>query len=330
MLSALAAAVATAAVSGTPCVDRPPCVYVTPDPERVRAPGTIYVYRGHGWRPGARISADFGSYCAGGRRFCTGVGLSAAFRADARGRFTFRLFHGRRLPPGFFRPAAAGGEADAIDFSTRHVTRDAIPPPPPSTRAQRAAAKRLARLVVRTRRRILTLRREMKAALAEYEDGLDRCRHHFEFFDDDEYDATQPESEHEKALWAVLDLGQDASTMRVYGPEVRAFADALERLDLRDPALRRAAEAWVVAVRRERPWPGTSFCEVMDEWSRSGYDLAQRPIDPRDPGARKVRDEVTDSRAIERGADRLRALGGGRAAEEAFEGGLFSWGELIG
>ncbi len=331
VLSAVAGGAAEAsAAARLPCVEKPPCVHVSPDPELVRKPGTIYVYRGYGWRPRARIEAHFGSYCPPGPHFCTGVGLGVRFRADSRGRFTFRLRYGRTLPRGIPRPAGAGSEAESITFASRHASSDAIPTPPPSTPAQRLEARRLAEVVHAARR---ATRRRGRAtwddAVAAYERQLGRCSHHRDAIDDGIDDSEVPDSAQETVWWAVVHLSFDKEFMRVQGPAFRMFANRLEALQLRDPVLRAGADAWIAAIRRQRMWPQPSFCAVLDRWAESNYDLAQRPVDPEAPEGMGAEQEIGANRAVDAAAKRLRALGGGPSAEEDFGGNFFQLGEFV-
>src|SRR5688500_13462339 len=74
------------------CVDPPPCVYVTPDPERFRWPGAVFTYQGRGWRPGVAVDAQHGRFCPPPLT-CPGA-ARVELRADAQGRFVFRLRSG--------------------------------------------------------------------------------------------------------------------------------------------------------------------------------------------------------------------------------------------
>jgi hypothetical protein len=73
-------------------------------------PGTVFVFKGRGWRPHVRVEALYDDYCPEEEgRICSGVGHGARIVPDERGRFTFRFREGpgdaRELRP----PAAAGG-----------------------------------------------------------------------------------------------------------------------------------------------------------------------------------------------------------------------------
>lgn len=311
----------TAALAGSPCVDEPPCVHVTPDPEVVTAPGTIYVYRGYGWRPRARVSALYGQYCRS--QFCNDVGIVTRFRADRRGRFVFRFRYGRFLTPGIPRPAAAGGGQAGILFSTPRTASDAIPPPPPSTPAQRAEARAVARLVADTHRALLARRRAVNRSMARYDRGLDPCQDEFERFPHD--------TPQDDVIGALIGLWYDESVRRGLLPGLLAYADRLEALDLRDPELRAGADAMVAALRRDdRPYPRPDLCTVIRQWAETGYDMARAPVDARAAETSgELVGEIASSAAIETAGDRLRELGAGAGTQEYWEGAWFNTGEYF-
>ena len=319
-----------AAAAGTGCVDPAPCVYVSPDPASVKRPGTVYVYRGRGWRPNRPVQAEYGSYCSPRASACAGVGLSSRFRTDRRGRFTFRLRHGNLLPPRVPRPAGAGGEADTIQFvqwsgreyQSRRIARDATPKPPPSTPAQRAEARLIARSFARAGRALDAAERLVQRSAARYDRQLRQCRHHLSRFE-----ARSPRG---RVVSSLIGLAFEGSLLVPVKPQLDALAAELERIEAKDAALRAGTDAWVAALRRPRPWPDPDLCTVMERWSQTGFDLDQAPVDP-DAGYRfELATELDSARAVAKAAARLRALGAGRAAEEAFAGGLLDVADLIG
>ncbi|MDA0172153.1 hypothetical protein OJ998_23825 [Solirubrobacter taibaiensis] len=308
------------------CVDPAPCVYVSPDPAKVKRPGTIYVYRGRGWRPNRTVAAGYGSYCPPSASACAGVGLSSSFKADRRGRFTFRLRHGNRLPADVPRPAGAGGEADTIEFSqwtgrpfrSRSISRDATPVPPPSTPAQRVEARAVAASFARTARALDAAERPVNRSMDRYQQGLRQCR--------DQLQGTADG----RVVASLIGLAFDGALYAPVKPQLDALAGELERLALADPVLRAGADAWIAAVRRPRPWPDPDLCTVMQRWSETGFDLAQAPVPP-DAGDRlELLTEIATTPAIADAAARLRALGAGRVAEASFAGDLLDVADLIG
>lgn len=92
------------ATRAAPAAAKPvrPAVVASP---RNGPPGTVFEFRGSGWRPGAAVEAHYGPYCPGSA--CRTIAYAKRFHADAQGRFVFRFRDGpdhRGLP----QPAAAG------------------------------------------------------------------------------------------------------------------------------------------------------------------------------------------------------------------------------
>jgi hypothetical protein len=314
----------------TGCIDPAPCVYVTPDPAKVTRPGTVYVYRGRGWRPNQPVHAEYGSYCSPRASGCAGVGLSSRFRTNRRGGFTFRLRHGNLLPPRVRRPAGAGGEADTILFvqwsgrehRSRRIERDAIPKPPRSTPAQREEARVIARSFARAGRALDAAAKSVQRSAARYDNQLRRCQHHLSRFDG--------QSPRARVVSSLIGLAFEASLLVPVKPQLDALAAELEGIETQDAVLRAGRDAWVVALRRPRPWPAPDLCTVMEQWSATGFDLDRAPVHP-DVGDRlELSTELAASPAVADAAARLRALGAGRAAEETFAGGLIDVADLIG
>ena len=59
--------------------------------------GSVFTFRGRGWRPGKRVEAAYGMYCRP-YQACPAIGYIASLRADAEGRFTLRLRAGEERP----------------------------------------------------------------------------------------------------------------------------------------------------------------------------------------------------------------------------------------
>ena len=314
----------------TTCVDPPPCVYVTPDPEVVRAPGTIYVYRGRGWQPGARVTASYGSYCDPKFDLCAGVGLSRSFRANPQGRFIFRLRYGNNVKLGTPQPAGAGSEQESIRFFSDSLAdedpegfgRDAIPPPPPSTPEQRAEALAVRDAVERATRAIAPTDDAVAESMRRYEDNISGCQKDLSRFED--------RSARGRTVSVLIGLAFDGAMIAPVLPQLEAFARELEALTLTDPVLRAGADAWIAAVRRPRPWPSPDLCTVMRRWKQTGFDLARAPADRRWGDGAELGEEVTTQPAIRAASTHLRGLGAGRSAEERFRGELVDLAVLLG
>jgi hypothetical protein len=63
------------------------CVSVKP---REAPEGTVFVFRGRGWRPNRHVTATFGAYCRPGEA-CIDIAYFARLRTGDRGGFRFRL-----------------------------------------------------------------------------------------------------------------------------------------------------------------------------------------------------------------------------------------------
>ena len=305
----------------TGCIDPPPCVYVTPDPAQAAEPGTVFVFHGREWRPRTRITADYGEYCAPTASGCEDEGAATTFRAGRDGRFTFRLVFAEKLPPGTPRPAGAGGGQDSIRFSgrgldtRRAVRRDAILPPPPTTPGQRADVDAVVPVVRRAATSIFPSRRAaVRRSMARYERQLRRCDKDLSRFEDG--------SERDRVIGVLRGLAFDAASLKPVLPQLRRFANGLEQAAVIDPVLRAGADAWIAAIRRQRPWPEPDLCSVVARWKATGFDLAQAPVDHRTRDPLELRDEIELSAAIRDGARRLRALGAGRKVQLFFGGDL--------
>ncbi len=90
------------------CVTVTPCVYIDPPLDPWAPPaGAVVTYHGRGWQPREELDASWGSYCPP-TDDCLGAGMGTTVRADARGRFVFRLRHGTRPPAGRSRAEGRG------------------------------------------------------------------------------------------------------------------------------------------------------------------------------------------------------------------------------
>ena len=67
--------------------------------------GTVFTFRGRGWRPGVVVEAIYGPYCTA--RLCELKGLARRFRPNEQGEFVFRFREGPSRA-GLPAPAAAG------------------------------------------------------------------------------------------------------------------------------------------------------------------------------------------------------------------------------
>jgi hypothetical protein len=316
---------AHAATAG--CIERAPCVYVSPDPAQVTKPGTIYVYRGRGWRPKREVQVGYPAYCPPGAKACEDEGLSSRLRTDRRGRFTFRLRLGTRLPSDVPRPAGAGGVNDTIQFVqwsgrpalSRLVTRDALPTPPPSTPAQRTEAKAVAAAFARTARALDAKERAINRSMERYELQLRQCRH-----------LLQDPAANGNVVDTLRGLAFEGALLVPVKPHLDALAATLERLTLQDPTLKAGRDAWVAILRSPRLWPAPDLCTVMQRWSETGFDLAHAPV-PADVGdLLELTFEIELNAAIQSAGPRLRALHAGRRAAELFRGELLDVADLIG
>lgn len=311
------------------CVEPAPCVYVTPDPELDPVVDELYVFHGRGWRPRGRVEASLGEFCPPGA-FCDNNLITRRFRADGRGRFTFRLlYHWRRRP--VLKPSAVGGDdhdGPIAHFSQRRrrgsrvwkITRDAIPIPPISTPEERAEAAAVAAATLRAARALD--RRERAASQAS-----DRLFRRQKRACGDLSESMPPRAWRVESALTILD--QDRTEVAVIRRELAAFAAELERLALRDPVLRAAAGAWIAAVRRTGRYPAEDSCTLLRRWARTGYARDARPIPP---GASKqtLSWEIYDSEALDVAERRMRALGAGQTNALRFGGGLLEPDERLG
>jgi hypothetical protein len=326
LLAAALASVAAAAPVPATCHEPAPCVYVTPDPVTVRAPGTVYTYRGRGWPANAQVQASYGSYCSPRFEVCAGVGAGKSFRADAKGRFIFRLVYGRHVPRSVPGPAGAGGEQESIRFASdalpvrddeepREI--DAQTPPPPSTPEQRAEAAALVEVARRGAERLYRGNEPLPGGTMDYDKQIEVCRPDWEPFKDN--------TPRGRVIRVLLDTTLDRSMIVPILPRLHPFADELERMPLADPVLRRGADAWIWEIRRPRYWPKPTLCAVIRKWKATGYDLKRAPVDPKTVGPISAFDSPKE---IWQAANRLRELGVGPDGADLF-GGLIDANALV-
>jgi hypothetical protein len=92
------------------------CMSVEP---REGPEGSVFRFRGHGWRPNGRVAATYGVYCRPNEA-CIEIAYIVRLRTDRRGRFAFRLRAGDDQPDDAERGIHAG---DDPTFSQRTRTR---------------------------------------------------------------------------------------------------------------------------------------------------------------------------------------------------------------
>jgi hypothetical protein len=291
------------------CVERGPCVYVTPDPRTVQTVGMTYTFDGQRWAPGP-VRVTFSEFCPPDVT-CDNGSEELSVVADAQGRFTLAL----RYEPGVGDPRDASFEQGR---GMSIVRRDAFPPPPPSTPEQRAEAAGIA-AAIRTAKRRLD-RVAVRARLAERRAfrRLERCK--------PQNIELRISSRKAEVLGVLGRLPLDRVTFAIEGPALRAFAADLARLDLEDPELRAAADAWRRHIASPNRWSERRACEAMRRWARTGYRWSARPVDAdADVIERNELFAAIDADpAIAAGAARLRALGAGQRRALQFAGALLT------
>jgi len=113
---ALPAGAAAAVKTGQSPDCRRFCVNVEP---REGPEGSVFVFRGRGWRADRRVTATFGVYCRPGEA-CIAIAYVVRIRTGHRGRFVFRQRAGQEQPGDGERGVHAGG---APTFTQRSVSR---------------------------------------------------------------------------------------------------------------------------------------------------------------------------------------------------------------
>lgn len=296
------------------CVRESPCVFIDPpvDPWQP-AIGAVVTYHGRGWRPHERIEASWGTYCSPTAEACFGMGLSTAFRADGRGRFVFRLRHGRRPPPGP-GPKGAGSEAASfISLSRRSgegLRRDGTFAPPQSTAQQRREARAVAAAVTAYDLQLIRLRPKTVRATDRHNDEVGRCQ--------DLLRARSPIRE--RAVERMTDAAIAAASWDISPAPRRAFVRRLEALRVRDGQLAMGVAAWIRAARRPQWAPRPGLCAALRRWRAAGAPLDDPALTPTQP---LLQEEITGSIAVGVAARRLEELRADPDAADAFSGGVF-------
>jgi hypothetical protein len=299
------------------CVEPAPCVYVTPDPDVVKEVEAPYLFQGQGWRPRAVVTITFDEFCPPNAT-CDNGSETVRVRPDQHGKFTFTIRYGGRVG-GLPRPAASGHPI-GVRFEQRrgrgNVTRDALAVPPPSTPAERIEARAVARAVQRAH---VALEKKEDAAFARFRGAVKamrRCR--------GEGNGTLPPDYILDVDDAMSHLLLDYAEHAAVDGELRRFADDLERLQIQEPTLRAAADVWIAAIRRPRPWTVKRTCEEWARWRAAGYPRDRPPLDPSEEavGAQSFGSTIAFSEPIKAGGRRLRALGAGRRSGLRFAGEL--------
>jgi hypothetical protein len=86
-VTGLAVLLASAALTG----QSPDCEHFCMSVRPAEAPeGSVFTFRGRHWRPNRRVRVTFGAYCRPGEA-CPDILYFSILRANARGRFAFRL-----------------------------------------------------------------------------------------------------------------------------------------------------------------------------------------------------------------------------------------------
>lgn len=312
------------------CIEPPPCVYVSPDVEPKLELGTVYVFHGQGWRPRGRVVASFTEFCPLDA-FCDNNLVERRFRADSKGRFTFRLlfdFRRARLPA----PSGIGGDHNddsLVDFEQQRrrrgkvwtVRRDAIGIPPPSTPEQRAEAAALAGAVGRATKALAKRERAADQAVQRQFRAIKRrCGRLWNESGDGSW---RRRGEVANLLYILHQHKVEFAAVR---NELRAFADDLERLAVTDPVLRAGADTWIEAIRRPGRWPKERFCDTLRRWKAANWSRAARPIEPKDAEARLFANDIVTSKSLQAAEARMRALAAGRQPAQLFGGDLLEAG----
>ena len=71
--------------------------------------GSVFTFRGRGWRPNRRVSVTFGAYCRPGEA-CIAIAYFARVRTGVHGGFRFRLRAGQEQPGDDADGIRAGGQ----------------------------------------------------------------------------------------------------------------------------------------------------------------------------------------------------------------------------
>lgn len=307
----------------TRCIERPPCAYVSPDPEAAD-PGTLLVYRGLGWRARKPVDATFGSYCPPTANACTLVGYSRRLRANSKGRFWFRFVEAPKLPAGVPEPAASGRGPVGFEqwsgraYKSRLIQRDALSIPRLGSARDRADARALRSITLRLERHIRRKARGISRELDRHEAAVHRCR------------SIVNKEEPAEVAAVILRVVLAGSNAVLHGPirgGLERFAASIEQVQPADSALREGAAAWAAHIRAPRYEPRPTVCAVLRRWQEQGYAASAAPVTK---DARELRDDVQADGRIRAAARRMRELGSGKRAAEMFGGGFLEIALLIG
>lgn len=297
------------------CVTESPCVYIHPPIDPWSPPaGAVVTYHGRGWRPREELEASWGSYCPPAVD-CLGTGRGTRFRADASGRFVFRLRHGTRPPAG---PGPKGAGSESVIFSSwtraaddgEALRREGAFAPPPSTARQRQEARRVAAAVTAYERALVRLRDRTVPATDRYNDEVERCQ---------DLLRTRSPAE-ERIVGRVTDAAIAAASWNLSRAPRLAFAERLASLRVRDDQVRAGVDAWVRAARRPQWAPRPGLCAELRRWRAAGSPLDDPPLSPSQP---LLQEEITGSLAVGLASRRLQELRGDGDAVAAFAGEVF-------
>ena len=297
------------------CVTVTPCVYIDPPLDPWAPPaGAVVTYHGRGWQPREELDASWGSYCPP-TDDCLGAGMGTTFRADARGRFVFRLRHGTRPPAG---PGPKGAGSEAASFASQMragsdgeaLIREGAFAPPRSTGSQRREARGVAAAMTAYERALVRLRPRTVPATDRYNDDVDRCQ-----------DVLRARSPAERRIVdRVTDAAIAAASWNLSPGPRRALAERLAALRVTDEQLRIGVEAWIRAARRPQWAPRPGLCAELRRWRAAGSPPDAPPLSPSQP---LLQEEITGSLEVGLASRRLEELRADKDAAAAFAGGVF-------
>lgn len=93
------------------------CMSVEP---REGPEGSVFRFRGHGWRPDRRLTATYGVYCRPDEA-CIEIAYIVRLRTDRHGRFSFRLRAGEERPGDAEHKIHAGGDPTFSQSNRKHT-----------------------------------------------------------------------------------------------------------------------------------------------------------------------------------------------------------------
>ena len=82
--------------------------------------GSVFRFRGRGWRPDRRVTATYGVYCRPDEA-CIEIAYIVKLRTDRRGRFSFRLRAGEERPGDSEHGIHAGGDPTFSQSTRKHT-----------------------------------------------------------------------------------------------------------------------------------------------------------------------------------------------------------------